>query len=255
MIINGRRYIGGVEPPYVPQYKDYTADDMYRRCGILRGSYESISWRNRYGANHYRRDYTQYFLDWYAKRYNVYISDSFVEKVIDRHKKKFGQYSLAKNEADAHWLNYKYCDHTPEIFTPVILGKNKPAEPVYCVCGELISAKYIKPDGKNLTHLEDSWYDEFDGGLQDRVDSCYMRFELIQPSYPETCGHTRCNQVMRYLKKDPDVLQDYKKLKIRANIPTKDILNKQHPEYKGTFVLARYLDFRARYIDGSENKQ
>lgn len=251
-------YIAGIEspmadPPFGRWYPGETRkiplkmeDGKWGRQDVswplLRGSPEHIALRNGghvYGRQFYwQREWAEKVFDRIIRR--QYISSkqksSIVRRLKDKHGDHYGRYFCDQDQHGADCLyGNQYGYIADGEFSPVNLGELGPAYKQACsFCGEGLAAGSIDPLDDAVA-LKETWPDA------NYKDDAICGSELCQEASDWATGKNRM------------LIVEARKYKVTANRPKDVTLNKYPPELRGSLILARYLDFQARYTEAREN--
>jgi len=162
-----------------------------------------------------------------------YISISLLERIKDHFERKYRDSNSARDMMTnfANPSNRKFGTYASGPFTPINLHTRKPEHISYCeVCGDPISVLYF-----NLTEDDDHFDLEEEWDVKE-----FAQKNLV-------CGNTLCNEVIQYQKGDLSNYVNQKTWDIKPQRISQKKLHEIPKELRGTAILARFIDFEARY--------
>lgn len=203
---------------------------------LLKGSIQQITYRRHYYGKtwYWQREWADMVFARIEKK--QYLSrkqiQSIVARLIAKHGHHDGQYyceasrSMVQDSKWGTWASGPFC--------PVNHGTQGPAYKDACyICNEGLAAGVIYPSETQGQRLYDEW-----------PDSAEIQYGT------SICNSPVCQEADGWLAGKNNVLiREARKLNVTPNRPAKVTLEKYPEEVRGSLILARYLDFQARYTD------
>jgi len=212
----------------------------------------------------YVRDYIEYFIEWYAKRAKLYISDEWLINIVKRMRIKYG-YDYARNEPSKPFnLNERFGVVANGDFCRVSLYNSSLMNGSQCyICMDVITSNVSQVTGESML-TEYNTTGKLVGDLYKGVPLITLTRDILQldamsirrkPNIIYSlCKSKECERLNLWRKGKSKSAAVARKLKIKRNAPSYKMLQKQNNEHRKVFFASRYLIYYAK-LKAAEDRQ